>query len=117
MASRADQMNQLSGTLAIGGSLSQTIDLEGWNVGGLIISPTSGTLVPGSIQFRVSADNSNFVPLNDGTNTRVAIPFGTTAVAYTATVLSVIMPFRFVKVETTSVQGNGAKVTFAVKLY
>lgn len=116
MAIRADQYNQLTGTIALAGSVSQSIDLEGWNVMGLIFAPTSGTLVPGSIQFRVSVDNTTFVPLNDGNNVRVAVPFGTTAVAYTQTVISVIAPFRYVRIETTNAQGNGAKATFAVKL-
>lgn len=116
MSIRADQYNQLSGGIAVGGSLSQTIDLEGWNVGAFLIAPTTGTLTPGSIQFRVSVDNSNFAPLNDGNNARVAIPFGTTITAYTETAVKVVMPFRYVKIETTTNQGNGARCTFAVKL-
>lgn len=118
MAFRADQLNQLSGTVGAAGSLSTTVDLEGWTVAGLIVSGAgTAALVAGSVQFRVSVDGTTFYPLMDSTNTRVALPHGTTALAYSAVALQVISPYRYTRVEFSAAQTNGARVTFPVKLY
>lgn len=116
MPNRMDMFNVLAGTIPLGGSVSQTIDTEGYQVVGLIVSPTSGTLTAGTVQFRVSPDDVTFVPLMDGSNVRVGIPFSTTAVAYSATALSVVSPYRYWRVETTNAQGNGINLRVPVKL-
>ncbi len=117
MASRADQMNQLSGTIAPAGSLSQVIDTEGWSIPGLLFTATTGTLTAGNIQFRVGVVPGTLYPLNDGLNARVAIAFtGVTGIAYSGVAIQVIAPFRYVQVETSVNQVNGAKVTLPVKL-
>lgn len=116
MPNRMDMFNNLGGTIAAGGSLSQTFDLEGYQVVGLTLSPTSGTLTAGTVQFRVSTDAVTFLPLMDATNVRVGLPFGTTALAYSQTAVSVISPYRYVKLETTSAQGNGVNARMPVKL-
>lgn len=118
MALRADQWNQLSGTIPAAGSLSTTVDLEGWSIAGLIVAGAgTAALVAGSVQFRVSVDGTTFYPLMDSTNTRVAYPHSTTGLAYSAVALQVINPYRYVRVEFSAAQTNGARVTLPVKLY
>jgi len=116
MPNRMDMFNNLGGTIAAGGSLSQTFDLEGYQYLGLMLFPPSSTLVPGTVQFRVSVDNVTFVPLMDSTNTRVGIPFSTTALAYSAAALAFGAPYRYVKLETSNAQGNGVNARIPVKL-
>lgn len=117
MPLHADQFNQLSGTISPTGSLSQVIDTEGWTVPGLLIVATTSTLTAGSIQFRVGVTPTALYPLNDAANVRVAVPFGAVAgMAYGLTVAQTIAPWRYVQVETTVAQTNGAKITIPVKL-
>ncbi len=117
MANRADQMNQLSGTISAGGSLSQVIDTEGWNVPALLFTAVGGTLTAGNIQFRVGVVPGTLYPLNDGLNARIAIAFtGVTGVAYSGVAIQVIAPFRYVQVECSVNQVLAARVTIPVKL-
>ncbi len=117
MANRADQMNQLSGTIPAGGSLSQIIDTEGWNVPGLLLTAVGGTLTAANIQFRVGVVPGSLYPLNDSSNARVAIAFsGVSGVAYGLTVVQTISPWRYIQVETSVNQTLAARVTIPVKL-
>lgn len=108
--------NQFSGTIAPGGTVSQTIDTEGWMVTGLIVAPlvVGGTLASGSLQFSVGFVPGTLYPLNDNTNTRVSISFGTAATAYTLAAVQGIAPYRYVRVTITS-QGLGARIVLPVK--
>lgn len=113
-----DGFNQLSGTIGSGGSLSQVIDTEGFPLGGLMMFPSSGsgTLAAGNIQFRVGVTPTTLYPVMDNTNTRIAIPYSTTGVAYSWQVLNAIMPYRYVQVETSVNQTQAVTVTIPVKL-
>ncbi len=118
MASRADQVNQLSTRIGSvgGGTLSTSLDLEGWNVLGLIVIPAGTAVVAGSLSMFVSVDNTNFYALHDGNNANISIPHGTTGVAFSAVALQVLSPYRYVKFLDSSAQPTGMVLTVPVKL-
>ncbi len=118
MASRADQMNQLSTTIGSvgGGTLSTSLDLEGWQSLGLMLVPAGTAMIAGSVSMFVSVDNVNFYALKDANNATISIPHGTTAVAYSAATLAVIQPYRYVKWLDTSAQPTGMRITVPTKL-
>lgn len=118
MSNRADQFNQLSTTIGSvgGGTLSTSVDLEGWNVMGLMLIPSGTAMVAGSVSMFVSVDNINFYALKDGNNATISIPHGTTGVAYSAVTLQVLSPYRYVKWLDTAAQPTGMKITVPVKL-
>lgn len=112
----ATQYNQFSGTIGAGGTTSEVIDTEGWMVTGLIVAPliAGGTLASGSLQFSVGINSGTLYPLNDVSNTRVSISFGTTPTAYTLSAVQGIAPYRYIRVTITS-QGLGARIILPVK--
>ena len=118
MALRADQFNQLSTSIGSvgGGTLSTSVDLEGWNVLGLMFIPAGTAMVAGSVSMFVSVDNVNFYALKDGNNATVSFPHSTTGVAYSATAVQVIAPYRYVKFLDTAAQPTGMRITLPVKL-
>ena len=117
MALRADQWNQLSGTMAAGGSLSQVIDTSGYDLQGLIARPVGTlTLTAGTIQFRVGVVEGTLYPLVDGANARVGLPISTTGVAFSFVAVQAIRPYRYVQVEHSTAMVNGATITLPVKL-
>lgn len=109
------QFNQLTGTIAPGGTQSQIIDLGSFPLMGLIIAPTTGTLTAGSLQFSVGFTQGTLYPVVDSTNTAVSLSFGTDAQAYSLAALLVLAPYRYVQVTLTA-QPNGAKIILPVKL-
>lgn len=116
MPLHADQLNQFKVTIASAGSLSTSVDMEGWTVPGMMVQPAGTSMVAGSISFQVSVDNSTFFPLNDSTNTLISVPHGTSGVAYGAAVIQAIAPYRYLRVLDSSVQPTGVNVIFPVKL-
>lgn len=116
MPLHSDQFNVYTGTIPAGGSLSQVIDTTGYTLQGLALIQGAGTLVPGTIQFRVGWIPGTLYPLNDGANVRVGIPNSTTSVAYSYVAVQAIRPYRYVQIETSVAQGNGASVIIPVKL-
>lgn len=116
MPLHSDQFNIFTGTIPAGGSLSQVIDTEGYDLQGLGIIQGAGTLVPGTIQFRVGWVAGTLYPLNDGSNVRVGIPHGTGSTAYSFVAVQAIRPYRYVQIETSVAQGNGASIKIPVKL-
>jgi hypothetical protein len=109
--------NQWIGTIAASGSLSPQFDTEGYNVTGLMLRPhvSGGTLSAANAQFRVGIASGSLVPLVDGNNNRVALPFTTTAVAYSFLALQAIRPYRYVQVETSAAQAGAVDVIIPVK--
>lgn len=116
MPLHADQLNQFRATIASGGSLSNSLDLEGWNLPGMIVQASGTAMVAGSISFQVSVDNSAFFPLNDSTNTLISVPHGTSGVAYGAAVVQAIAPYRYVRFLDSSAQPTGSTITIPEKL-
>ena len=116
--SRYDSFNQLSGTIGAGGSISQQIDTEGFDLQGLVLYPSggSGTLAAGTVQFRVGFATGTVYPLVDASNNRVGFPYSTTALAYSFVAVQALRPYRYVVVETSVNQTQAVTVTLPVKL-
>lgn len=113
-----DQMfTQKVGTIAASGSLSPIYDTEGFSVHGLIVrrNSGSGTLVAGTVQFRVGFQPGTVYPLYDNTNTRVGLVNGTSDIAYSWASLQVIRPYRYVQIETVANQTQAVDVILALK--
>lgn len=113
-----DAYNQLSGTIGASGSLTRIIDTEGFALHGLILRPTSGsgTMVAGTVQFRVGIAAGTVYPLVDASNVRVGFPNGTSALAYSWIALQCLRPYRYVQVETSANQTQSVDVILPVKL-
>lgn len=113
--------NQFIGTIPALGSLSQVIDTEAWDVLGLVVYPQSGTIVAGSVQFRVAADNvsgtapTTLYPLCDNTGARVAFNIGSAARAYGYEQAQTLSPYRYVQIEMTANQHNAVTCVIPVK--
>lgn len=113
----SDQFNIFTGTIPAGGSLSQVIDTTGYSLQGLgLVQNGTAALVAGTIQFRVGWVPGTLYPLNDGSNVRVGIPNGTGSAAYSYVAVQAIRPYRYVQIETSAAQTNGAQVKIPVKL-
>src|SRR5690349_908607 len=112
------QFNQLSGTIPSGGSLSQVIDTEIFPLMGLILTPNggTGTLVAGTVKFRVGVTPSTLYPVVDSTGTRIALTYSTTAVAFGFTAVQAIAPYRYVQIETSVNQTQAVRVILPVKV-
>jgi hypothetical protein len=112
-----DQHNVFTKVISPAGSLSGVFDTEGWELAGLIITPTTGTLTSGNLQFRVGVTSTTLYPLNDTAGTRVGYTFGSAAVAYKCTdIVQAIATYRYWQVETSVAQVNGASIHVPVKL-
>ena len=112
--------NQFTGTIPVGGSLSQVIDTEAWDVLGLVVYPNTGTIVAGSIQFRVSHFNSGeyngtLHPLHDNTGARVAFNISTAGRTFGYSQVQTIAPYRYVQIEMTANQVNQVNVVLPAK--
>lgn len=116
MPLHSDQSNQFKATISSGGSLSNSLDLSGWNLPGMIVSPSGTSMLAGSISFQVSVDNSTFFPLNDSTNTLISVPHGTSGVAYGAAAIQAIAPYRYIRFLDSSAQPTGSTITIPEKL-
>lgn len=118
MALRADQFNQLSTTIGAvgGGTLSTSLDLEGWPVLGLMVIPQGTAVVAGSLSMFVSVDNVNFYALHDANNANISIPHGTAATAFSLAAIQALSPYRYVKFLDSASQPTGMKITVPVKL-
>lgn len=111
---------QFTGTISSGGSLSQVIDTQAFEILGLVVYPQSGTMVAGSVQFRVSPYNGNeyngtLYDLYDNAGARVALNIGTAGRAYGFAQTETIAPYRYVQIEMTANQDNAVTVVIPAK--
>ena len=100
-----------------GGTTSQSVDISafGENVGfmGFIIPAAfSGT----SVSFKVSIDDTTYVPLNDNSNTLLSITVSvSTAYGFKQDGRSTLDPWRFLQIVSNQSEGAARSIQFVVE--
>ncbi len=112
----ADQFNQIGAYIPNGGTLSSTLDTEGWTSVGLMIIPAGTAVLAGSMSVQVSVDATHFYPVNSIAGTPIAVVNGTSGAAYSAVELAVIQPYRYVRLVSSVAQPTGVTLKMPVKL-
>lgn len=111
-------INNFIGTMAAAGTLSQTIDFEGYGTPGLIVSALTSTLTASTLTAEVSHDGTLWCTLK--TNTAgvladFAIFNGTGDFAVSLASVGAFAPFRFIRFIASAAQVNGVKFIIPVK--
>lgn len=100
-----------------GSTVSQTVDISayGENVGFVaFIIPAAFT--GSSVSFKVSIDDTTYVPLNDSSNSLISINVSvSTAYSFKQDVRSCMDPWRFFQMVSASSEGASRTIPFIVE--
>lgn len=105
----------VKGTIGTNGTLSEELDLAGYNSIGLMIDNASNGTLNFWVSYQSYTQGDVYRLLRDTAGAAVAYTLPSGNVAFKESDIRVIAPYRYVKLGTTVAQANAPEVRFIVK--